>query len=458
MSTIWDLVQAQHGTPSYGLGKGDVVTHVPCVKQIYRIPRSSQAIVVDSAWSRDDDCLALLTTHGTVHLHEIPAHRPSRKRKRRSTITAPPPDKAEPTVSVSHGMSPPSSNGFLGSIKSGWQQVSTQVSTIRSQNPVSSLGIPLSFAGFKETAANASHASGRALAKGLSQGFTAAKGGASDYWHSEDNKIRHKALHDLVSHGSMRWIKRQSGTLLAVACGGTVHLHPVQRLERRQGDKLVSGLKHDKYGKKHFDLPPIRTTSDVNGPPLKKDDGCTAAGPHGFWSLRVSPSSDARRLSGLGAKPVPSQPNEVETNPPYCPFHVDARANIFAFEDATAGSQMNLLEEPSEPLFHMQGHGLRDEEPWVFGEPLPPSTKMNTHEHLHLDDFHQGVTDSDLEEVAEQVESKLTVHTADEPGGEQIRINTRRAKARLGDGDEESADGEFDMMDDDDSGVNISGA
>ena len=72
VSTIWDLSQVNHGTAAYGSNKEDEITHGPCVKQIHRITRSSQSVVVEAAWSRDDDCLALLTTHGTVHLHEVP--------------------------------------------------------------------------------------------------------------------------------------------------------------------------------------------------------------------------------------------------------------------------------------------------------------------------------------------------------------------------------------------------
>ncbi|KAK3702442.1 hypothetical protein LTR37_014908 [Vermiconidia calcicola] len=445
MSTVWDLTQASHGLSGHNTAVEDLSMNGPCVKQIYRIPRSSQAIVVDGAWSRDDDSLALLTTHGTVHLHEVPSRPPSRKRKRRDVNVAPAPEKAQPTVSLSQGLSPPSSNGVLGSLYSWRQQASTQVSTIRSKNPLSSLGIPTSFAGFKEATANASHAGGRALARGLSQGYSAAKGGASDYWHAEDNKIRHKALQDQITPGSLRWIKRQSGTLLAIACGGTVHLHPVQRIERRKGDALVSGLKQDKYGQKHFELPPIRTSNDtVIGAQAKKSNDCASEGPHGFWSLRLSPPTEQSRISApvMNAAPPPKA-NEVETNPPYCPFHIDSRVNIFAFGDAMAGSQINLLDEPKDSNFHVQGHGLSDEEVWIFGEPLPPGMKMNTHDELD-DNFHEGVTDSDLEGLAQQVESRLTVHSASEPGGEQIRINTRRAQGRGMDS------GEFGVLEDDD--------
>jgi hypothetical protein len=447
ISTIWDLTQSSHGIVKHEAPREGDNERGPCIKQIHRIPRSSQSVVVDCVWTRDDDGLAILTTHGTVHLHEIPA-RPARKRKRRSTIIAPPlSDKAEPNVSISPGMSPPSSNGFLGSLKSGWQQMSTQVNTVRSQNPVASFGIPTSFAGLKETAANASNAGRRALAKGLSQGYIAAKSGATEYWHSEDNKIRHKALAENARPGSLRWIKRQSGTLLAVACGGTVHLHPVQRIERRSGDAMVSGLKHDKYGKKHFDLPPIRTSAEANGSRTKKDEGCASEGPHGFWSLKPSPGLAERQAR---TKAPPSQAYEVETNPPYCPLHIDARVNICAFDDGMASSQINLLDEQSMPVFHMQGHGLPSEEPWLFGEPLPPSTKMNTHDRIEVDEYRQGITDSDMEEAAAQVESRLTVMSVHDSAGEQITINTRPVQGR----DEgEDGDVEVESLDEYDGGT-----
>ena len=441
-STIWDLMQATHGVTNHGSAAEADFAFGPCVKQVHRIPRTSQSVVMGSAWSRDDDYLAVLTTHGTVHLHEVPARPPSRKRKRTSITTVPVPEKAEATVSVSHGMSPPSSNGFLGTLKSGWQQMSTQVSTIRSQNPVPSL----SYAGLKEATANASQAGGRVLATTLSQGFSAAKGGASDYWHFEDNKIRHHELRDKGSSRSLRWIRRQSSTLLAVVCAGKVYLHLVERTERRKGDVVVTCLKHDKYGKKHFTLPNIRTSNDQKALQTKKSDDCAAEGPHGFWSLRVSPSAEERRISGTSARTAPSQANEVETNPPYVPFHIDSRVNIFAFDDEAARSQINLLDEPRDSAFHVQGHGMYGEEPWLFGDPLPQSTKMNTHDNLDGLRQRTGFDDSDVddEEIAEQMESKLTVYAADEPGGEQIRINTRRAPSRR-------ADHDFGVMEDDDS-------
>ena len=452
VSAIWDLAQSCHGVARHGVFEDDIIAQGPCVKQLHRFERNSESRVVDAAWARDDDMLAILTSHGTVHLHEVPT-RPSRKRKRRSTSVASPPpaDKAQPTVSVSQGMSPPSTNnGWMGSLKSGFQQVSTQVNTVRTQSSMPSFRP--TFAGFRDLTANAGQASGRAIAKGLSQGYTAAKGGVGDYWHMEDNKIRHAALRDLDNTAVVRWVRRQSGTSLAIVCGGTVHLHPVQPYTRRRGDQVLTGLKHDRYGKKTFALPLIKTAAEAGaGVHHGKKDVCAAEGVHGFWSLRVSPTGmEHRRGHGAGAiagAQPQQQVNEVETNPPYCPFHVDPRVNIFAFNDDVHSSH----EEGETTLFHLRGHGLEDaeEEPWLFGGPLPGSVKVNTHD----DDLEEGIgggdgmgmgmgmEGSDEEELAEQMESRLLVS-----GEGEVRVHTRM-KGRTSKSERNGGEEEFEFDD-----------
>lgn len=461
-SMIWDLRQVAHGIPRRGAPQdagtaGDATG--ACIKQMLRIARNSPSTVIDCAWSRDDDALALLTAHGTVHLHEIPARAPSRKRKRPSTATAtaaPSLEKADATVSVSSGMSPPSANqGFLGSIKSGWQTVSTQVSSIRQTNPASAFGLPTTFAGFKEVTAAASNAGSRAVARGLSQGYTAAKGGASDYWHADDNKIRHtKALQEPLSARSLRWIRKHNTTSVVIACGGNVHVHPVQRVTRRKGDTIVSGLKHERYAHKAFPLPPITTRTEAGGVNL---DACAGQGPHGFWSLNQTTLAprNGRRTSVQASKQSQGQSSDVETNPPYCPFHVDARVRIHAFDEHDGA-----LED-----LQLRGHGLRDEEPWTFGESLPSSFRVNEHvpddladndfepadDATHNIDPQDEEEDDDDDDVASQMESRLTIQPArkSDGGDEQIRINTRRRKWRDRQGAPSRADADFELLEDD---------
>lgn len=455
-STVWDLKQVAHGT-----AKGDDLGGTesaegasgPCIKQVLRIARNSPSTILDCAWSRDDDSLAILTAHGTVHLHEIPTRAPSKKRKRTSTTAALAPEKADATVSVSSGMSPPSANqGFLGSIRTGWQTVSTQVNSIRQTDPAAALGIPTTFAGFKKVTAAAGNAGSRAVARGLSQGYTAAKGGASDYWHADDNKIRHtKALREPFSARSLRWVHRNNTTSVVIACGGNVHVHPVQQVTRRKGDAIVSGLKHERYAHKAFPLPRITTRTESIAAKL---DACADQGPHGFWSLHQSAMSprQSRRTTSQSSKPTRAQTNDVETNPPYCPFHVDARVRIYAFDEHDNG-----LED-----LQARGHGLKDEEPWTFGEALPSSTRVNEHvsDDLADDDSDPAgasaddLDDDDEEDVASQMESKLTIQPARKShGDEEIRINTRRRKWRDRKGTPSRADADFELLEDDDDSV-----
>lgn len=441
VSTVWDLRQVAHGVPRRGTVHDDDVSTSPCIKQLQRIARNTPSTVLDCAWSRDDDAVALLTAHGTVHLHEITTKPVARKRKRVSTTYAEPTsEKADATVSLSTGLSPPSSNqGFLGSIKSSWTAVSSQVNTLRAINGPA---IPTTFAGFRDATAAAGNAGSRAVARGLSQGYTAAKGGAIDYWHADDNKIRHtKALQELNSAKSVAWIKRNQTVYVAIACGGQVHVHPVQKVERRKGNDIVSGLKHERYAHKAFALSPIQTRAEMGGlQSLWVSDSCRDMGVHGFWSLTTSMGigEKEQRRGGLG-----EVGSDVETNPPYCPFHVDSRVNVYAFEE----------DSPAFEDFQLRGHGEEEgDKPWTFGDALPTRVKINERrsdydDELSGSDFGGRVDEDD---VGSTMESRLTIQPASSGGRksgggqEEIRINTRRRKGRTlsGNGDEEFEFGE----------------
>ncbi|KAK0820903.1 hypothetical protein LTR91_004408 [Friedmanniomyces endolithicus] len=461
ISSIWDLAHVAHGSMKPSSGDGAEAERVPHVKLVHRIARSSPSVIVDSVWSRDGDWVALLTTHGTVHLHEAP-FTPPRKRKRRSTFTTPTPDKAEPSLSLSHGVSPPS-NGLFGSIRSWSQSVSTHVSTVKAQ-----YALPTTFAGFRSTAAAARTAGSRAVAKGLSQGFTAAKSGASDMWHAEDNKVRLKTLPEgsVAKPGCMRWVQRPSGSGLALVYGGTVVLHPVQRVVRQKGEAMVSGLKRDRYAKT-FPLPRISTSREGSSG-SGKVSSCVREGPHGFWSLRTVPvegfgkMSGRRTSGGAGAAAATTNANEVETNPPYCPFHVDPRVSIYAFEESGYASQINVFGHPHPPpdenavtAFKTRGQGQQDvEQAWLFGQPLPPSTKLNErspHQEDRTRDRRPGTADADIDadaqdvdtgdEMAGMIESRLTIHPASTAAAadgegqqqrEEIRVQSRRKGRREG--------------------------
>jgi hypothetical protein len=482
VSYIWDLRYAAHGSyQKRDVGSADAVMG-PHVNRIHRIVRNSNSVVLDVAWARDGNFVALLTAHGTVHLHEISTRtQDSPRRRRRSTVTAPPVDKADATVSLSTGLSPPSSNGFLGGIRSGWQTMSTQVSAMRAPSTATegraNFGIPTTFAGFREVTSAGAAASGRAIARGVSQGYSAARIGAADVWHADDNKIKHKDLPNNVAARSVRWLRTRSGISVVVACGGKVYLCPVQQVTRQRGEATFSGLKAESKGRREFGLPPIATSS--SGAQPSKASGCAQQGPHGFWGLRAAASTQQKAFE---ANAKTSQESEAETahyetNPPFCPLYIDRRVSMLGYNDSSPAYDGGFDSD-----FQMKGHGLDDEQPWIFGEPLPASTKLNDrsaiseasisddedyersqhhhHEHdreqLAMDHFNAEIDAAGGEpHVADNVQSRIIIN----PANNEIRINSSRKKPRkllkvaAKPPQPARADGDFELLEDEEDGM-----
>lgn len=482
ISNIWDLRHAAHGSSQRrDVDNGDAVIG-PHVNRVQRIVRNSHAVVLDTAWARDGNFVALLTAHGTVHLHEIsPRSQDPQRRRRKSTITAAPVDKADATVSLSTGLSPPSSNGFLGGIRSGWQTMSTQVSAMRAPNPVATesratFGIPTTFAGFREVTNAGAAASGRAIARGLSQGYSAARIGAADVWHADDNKVKHKDAPNNVAARTVRWIRTRGGVSIAVTCGGKVFLYPIQRVTRQRGETTFSGLKAESKGRREFGLPPIATTSAAAQ--SSKNSSCAKQGPHGFWSLRAP--AYTQNISAKKMQDSDSDKAHYETNPPFCPLYVDRRVSMLGFNSPSHG--YNSTHNLSVSEFQLQGHGLEDEQAWLFGGPLPTSVQLNDRSAVsepsisdYEDDSEQHRRDAISTFEAEldgghadpvggpRAESNVQSRILINPANNEIRINSSRRKPRKLLASASSppkaqsakskggnkADGDFDLLEDD---------
>lgn len=481
VSYIWDLRYAAHGShQKCDVNNGEAAIG-PHVNRLQRIVRNSHAVVLDSAWARDGKFVALLTAHGTVHLHEISSHsQDNQRRRRRSTVTAPPVEKADATVGLSTGASPPSSNGFLGGIRSGWQTMSTQVSAMRAPAAASegraTFGIPTTFAGFREVTNAGAAASGRAIARGLSQGYSVARIGAADVWHADDNKIKHKDPPNNVAAHSVHWLRSRSGMSIAVACGGKVFMYPIQRVTRQRGENTFSGLKAESKGRREFGLPPIATTTEVAQP--SKANNCAQQGPHGFWGLRGSTLAHQIASDARPRKPQDSESDKAhyETNPPFCPLYIDRRVSMLGYNDTPSTYDGNTHEFAISD-FQIKGHGFEDEQPWLFGESLPPCVKLNDrssvseasisddedapeqrsqHDRSPMATFEAELDGGAEAHVEDNVQSRIMIN----PANNEIRINSRRKKPRKLLASKSptkqaavKADGDFELLEDDEEGV-----
>ncbi|KAK5725153.1 hypothetical protein LTR17_013189 [Elasticomyces elasticus] len=456
--SLWDLAHVAHGSTKIIQGSGEAELG-PHVKLVQRIERSSPSVVVDCAWGREGEWVALLTGRGTVHLHEAPAMVAGRgKRKRRGTFSVPPPalpDKAEASVSLTHEVNPPST-GIFGGLRSWSRGVSSQVTAAKT-----AYAIPTTFAGFRETATAARAAGQRAVVRGVREGFSAAKGGLGDAWHAEDNKIRIKGMADSggAKMGCVRWVQRQGEVGVCVAFGGKVDLWMVERVVRVRSGERVWGLRRERRVRE-FALPRIS---------VGREGGCGKEGVHGFWSLRSAVSGDGRLGKGAVVGHVGGglggEVNEVETNPPYCPFHVDSRVNIYAFDDSGYASQIDVLgrgvNEDAMMGFKTRGHGV-GEEAWLFGGVFPASTKLNERSQedrrMVLEVPANGLDDEEIEdgdlEQEDMVESRMTVQRGESEWGGQrhqqpeIRVESRRSRKGKKKGRGREDEGEFDLMGD----------
>ena len=132
--------------------------------------------------------------------------------------------------------------------------------------------------------------------------------------------------------------------------------------------------------------------------------------------------------------------------------------------------------------FQMKGHGIDDEQPWVFGEPLPASTKLNdrsavseasisdeedyerSHHHHHEQDHEQLAMDHFNAEIdaaggephaADNVQSRIIIN----PANNEIRINSSRKKPRkllkaaAKPPPPARADGDFELLEDEEDGM-----
>ncbi|OQO12729.1 hypothetical protein B0A48_02193 [Cryoendolithus antarcticus] len=494
-SHVWDLRHVAHGsTDAAAIEDGDAVTG-PHVRRVHGMVRNTQSVVVDAIWARDDNFVALLTTHGTVHLNEITkrSHDEQKRRRRNTATTSNRTEKAAPVVGVSHSVSPPGRNGFLGGLRSWGATVSSQVNTIRSTTSNVGLGIPTTFAGFREATGAGAAMGSRAVARGISTGYSVAKTGMGDMWHADDNKIRRKELVDITHTGAIRWQRGRSGLAVAVTCGGKVYVYPVQRVTRLRGDTEWTGLKAEKAiknGMREFTLPNITTHASR---PSTADSSCIAQGPHGFWSLRPSSTSTVRAPQAhTGAEG--SDRMRYETNPPYCPFYIDRRVSMYTYDPLpTTSSSQRTVRLTSSPAstnspFHTRGYGAEESEPWCFGAPLPSLTKLNdatSSSHASFasspepddepDTEPDALLDFSPQEVisaAEQLGGFAVTSSEDEPGVQsrlmvnpatsEIRIQSSvkiRAKKGRGGGNGggvgkkgrkvQGGDGGFDMLDED---------
>jgi len=305
---------------------------------------------------------------------------------------------------------------------------------------------------------------------GAKQGAKAVALGAAatmkDGWnvmrHSGDNKIHLKSLMNGLAPGCIRWqTGRRRGTL-AYLVDGMLHQYSMKHTVER-------GKKNGIYTQTAVSMAvdPIilpRFPDDTLSPAAlvvlaPKSQGADNDGEeifdHWWRYVQLSSSSGIRPPLNAAAAGVRSRSPtlkenpfanaEIETNPPYQPFHTDHRINLSVYRSEDSHTRNGHSEIDWEArLCGMEGSCNDANEQWVFGEDIPTVTvKTSTPGHSEdADDASTGNVAGADGFSGGVMKNHVERRDGDDDTVEQIIVTTRRKRNRRAAGEAED-DGFF---------------
>lgn len=367
---VWDLMRMRQGKASLTSGSGAAtapaagkVTSGPHVRQIALFTRMTVANVVDIVWTEPKgNVLAVLTEKGTVHLFELPPSAfqwPPPRRVHRA------PEAAKQTGTEEHPERPTG----LAAVSSAMQAINGKtrpfIAAVRTRGASNGSGFP-TLSSLSITPAVGAK-SGKAVAAGLTKSIGAATDSVNSFRHAGDNKLHLHSLTNGVTPGCVRWMTGRDRGYIAIVAGGILRIYQVKRKPASGKAGTPNSVVASKTKSVEFVLPPIpdallapavlaaMNTSDPS-------DSIPSPFTHvpivtGHWTLREPPPSTSTQPSPL-PRPRPHYLSyaEIDSNPPYQPFHTDRRVTLIATDESLPIIRQITGEDP---------------EPWVFGQDIP---------------------------------------------------------------------------------------
>ncbi|KAG8627025.1 hypothetical protein KVT40_004508 [Elsinoe batatas] len=360
-STVWDLMRVTDARAALSLtAQHSQIAHASgLVRLVATFSRLSPSDVVDVRWTSTSNRLGILTSKGTLHLHELPRHDSLSVAVRSPASPASIPRSDLPSPSTSPQELP---TGWISNVRSGWQNVSGRLGAIRSASESGGGIVTSTRQSLNQASVAARYASGRAVRNG----YNSALEGAYSLRHSQDNKIRLKSVHHSVKPGCFRWLSGKDEGLVSTVADGTLCTYAVKSNYHVQGKRTIVVLDASRKAGPVQSLPGISATRlppAVHG--LLNPDGphnsCAKLGAHGFWTLNrdnAAPSPPVRAARTAG-----NIQQDKETCPQYLPLHRLKQVGLFTY-----------MERSSTKVQHALGVQLK--EPWCFGESLSPVDKV----------------------------------------------------------------------------------
>ncbi|KAI9763194.1 MAG: hypothetical protein M1840_000860 [Geoglossum simile] len=403
---VWDLMRMTQdklttGTPTSILGAGNnndaqQIPYRPHVRQIARFTRLTVANIVDVVWAMPKgERVAIVTEKRTVHILDLPASAYQWPPPRRVVRSSVPPTSSSTVTRGSnthevHTVAGGASNAVTAAVQMVNNKAQPLISAARRRR---SSGASL---GLKIASPGGGGQGGKSMAAGLSKSLGAATGTVSNLRNTGENRLHLPGSSGSASLGCVKWLGGKESGLIGIVCGGILRIH--EALPGRVGKgaekrRRLIGLKPVE-----FSLPTL--PGDAAAASVIEDMiyGLNKGAPSGYWNSRPLL---ATRDSSSTTDPHPLSYAEIETNPPYQPFHTDRRINLYTYntpphdEWSTPGSV----------------HHVGDSSPWVFGQgidatkldvgpPVIPGDEISIHEdNLVGTVLRLGKDDEEVEQV-----------------------------------------------------------
>ena len=430
---VWDLMQARHcrtasfvsSSPAASLA-AESESMSPKVRQVARYARLTSSVIVDVVWNPPvGDRFALLTRNGTVHIFDLPLtvfQWPPPRRIRRHVTTASAP--SSPAV-LPQQDDVSSSGSILASAMRIAGKTQPMLANLRGRAP--SMGGGFSSIGTNGIGfASVTGARGsKAVAAGLSKSVGAATGTVNSLRHAGENRVHLSHLGKDPAPSRMYWGVHNDQCFMKIADGPSLKSFQIKTTAASSQGLRQRASVIDSRGIGSKTIPTLERvvsiSTKLHADQQTEQQRENHAHVSGYW---IFPSGRDPPSSMKNSHPLAHA--EIETNPPYQPFHSDRRVSLFVYANEP-GARHGQNRTGSEVSVVSAQRSIDLGSQWVFGDEIL-TTRLNLRPPAE-DDNNETIGNG-------SIVYRETKKTGIDAGGEgkstreQVVVTTRRRKRK----------------------------
>jgi hypothetical protein len=266
---------------------------------------------------------------------------------------------------------------------------------------------------------------GKALANGISRSFGAATGTLESLYKSGDNRIHLPRSTSAPWSGCIKWLEGRRRNNFVAVVDGVVFIYNVKQRKAMGSEKQQIAISR-KPLKLELPLIPDHSIAPLilRALDLEEELDLTETD-HGFqWDQKPRAAVKVEQVTAEDSC-IPQA--EIESNPPYQPFHTDRRVGLHMYSNPSVQSPSPSVSALLAPLMDVPRVAPSvDNAPWVFGRPIDV-VKLDIGP-CHVDDDDPGAGDDHQVLRPSAMERITTKISESDEEVDQIVITTRRRR------------------------------